>query len=54
MHANIGEGEIGLAGLGNLINHDSLKHLPLILEVPGENHAGCDEKNITLVKGLIS
>lgn len=53
MHANIGEGEIGLSGLGNLINHDSFKHLPLILEVPGDNRAGCDEKNITLVKGLL-
>jgi len=53
MHANIGEGEIGLTGLGNLINHDSFKDLPLILEVPGDNRAGCDEKNITLVKGLV-
>ena len=53
MHANIGEGEIGLGGLGNLINHDSFKHLPLILEVPGDDRAGCDEKNITLVKGLV-
>lgn len=54
MHANIGEGEIGLGGLGNLINHESFKHLPLILEVPGENRTGCDEKNITLVKGLVN
>lgn len=54
MHANIGDGEIGLLGLGNLINHDSFKNLPLILEVPGVDRAGCDEKNITLVKGLVS
>ena len=54
MHANIGEGEIGLQGLGNLINHPTFNSLPLILEVPGENRAGCDLKNITLVKGLIS
>lgn len=54
MHANIGEGEIGLTGLGNLVNHDSFKSLPLILEVPGENREGVDSKNITLVKGLIS
>lgn len=53
MHANIGEGEIGLSGLGNLINNDSFKNLPLILEVPGKDHVGCDEKNITLVKGLV-
>ena len=54
MHANIGEGEIGLEGLKNLINHSTFNSLPLILEVPGENRAGCDEKNIALVKGLIN
>lgn len=54
MHANIGEGEIGLEGLGNLINHPTFSHLPLILEVPGENKAGSDRKNITLVKGLVN
>lgn len=53
MHANLGEGEIGLEGLRNLVNHPSLKHLPLILEVPGESHSGCDAKNITLAKSLI-
>ena len=52
MHANIGDGEIGLEGLKNFINHQSLEHLPLILEVPGENKSGPDLKNITLVKGL--
>ena len=54
MHANIGEGEIGLEGLRNLINHHSFNSLPLILEVPGENHAGSDAKNITIAKGLIN
>lgn len=53
MHANIGEGEIGLVGLSNLINHPTFSLLPLILEVPGENRAGSDMKNITLVKGLV-
>lgn len=53
MHANIGEGEIGLQGLENLINHHSFKHLPLILEVPGENRAGCDAKNISQVRSLV-
>lgn len=53
MHANIGEGEIGLEGLANLINHPSFRSLPLILEVPGENRAGCDKLNISLTKGLI-
>ena len=53
MHANIGEGEIGLEGLRNFINHPSLNSLPLILEVPGEKREGCDIKNLALVKGLV-
>lgn len=52
MHANLGEGEIGLIGLKNLVNHPDFKHLPLILEVPGVNRAGSDLKNITIAKGL--
>jgi deoxyribonuclease IV len=54
MHANIGKGEIGLKGLGNLVNHPSFSSLPLILEVPGETNTGCDEKNISLVKELVN
>ena len=53
MHANLGEGEIGLTGLKNLVNHPSFSHLPLILEVPGDNRAGTDIKNITLANGLV-
>jgi len=53
MHANLGEGEIGLAGLSNLINHPDLKHLPLILETPGDNREGPNEKNITVAKSLL-
>lgn len=54
MHANLGEGEIGLDGLKNLVTHPDFQHLPLILEVPGENRAGSDNKNITLAKGLVN
>jgi len=54
MHENIGEGEIGLKGLDNLINHRSFKSIPLILEVPGEKHEGPDKINITIVKGLVN
>jgi deoxyribonuclease-4 len=35
-HANIGEGEIGEAGIARVINHPQLIHLPLFLEVPGD------------------
>jgi deoxyribonuclease-4 len=54
MHANLGEGEIGINGLKNLVNHPAFAKLPLFLEVPGENRAGSDIKNITVAKGLIN
>ena len=33
-HENIGEGTIGEKGLGRVVNHPKLKHLPFILETP--------------------
>lgn len=53
VHANIGEGEIGNTGLGNIINHPSLSHLPLILEVPGKNKTGPDSDNISRVISIV-
>lgn len=35
-HAKIGEGNIGLAALVNIVNHPALRHLPFILETPNE------------------
>lgn len=35
-HAKIGEGEIGLEGIINIINHKELKNLPFYLETPNE------------------
>ena len=35
-HANIGEGEIGEAGLAALVGHPKVRELPLLLEVPGD------------------
>ncbi len=52
MHANLGEGKIGIEGLENLVNHPYFKNLPLILETPGENHTGPDKKNIAIANGL--
>jgi len=52
-HANIGEGFIGSEGIKNLINHPSLTHLPLILEVPGLDNSGPDQANIDRVKALL-
>ncbi|HEY1825063.1 MAG TPA: deoxyribonuclease IV [Acidimicrobiales bacterium] len=35
-HANIGEGTIGAGGLAPLVGHPRIRHLPLLLEVPGD------------------
>ncbi len=53
VHANIGEGFIGKTGIKNIINHPKLKHLPLILEVPGFDGHGPDKQNIDIVKSLL-
>ncbi len=52
MHANIGEGEIGIEGLRNLVNHPTFKSLPLILEVPGTDKHGPDLANVSRAKEL--
>lgn len=52
-HENIGEGFIGLEGIGNIINSKEFKNLPMILEVPGFSNTGPDKENIDLVRSLI-
>jgi deoxyribonuclease-4 len=51
-HENLGDGYIGLRSLKNFINHPDLKHLPLILEVPGLDNKGPDAHNISLAQKL--
>lgn len=51
-HANLGEGEIGEAGLVNFINHPALVHLPLLLEVPGKDKSGPDKDCVDTAKRL--
>lgn len=52
-HHNLGEGFIGLESLANFANHPKLKHLPIILEVPGFDNKGPDAKNITIARSVI-
>ncbi len=52
-HQNIGDGFIGGDALARLINHPSLAHLPLILEVPGVDGMGPDKENIARVQALL-
>lgn len=53
-HQNIGDGFIGSDALARLINHPSLAHLPLILEVPGLAGLGPDQANLDRVKALFT
>ena len=49
-HAKIGEGNIGLEGLGNIINHPVLRDLPFYLETPNELPGYAQE--IEVLRGL--
>lgn len=51
-HENIGMGKIGLVGFKSLVNHPLVKQVPCILEVPGFENNGPDQKNIEIVTSL--
>lgn len=53
-HENIGEGEISETVFYNLTQEEQTKNLPFILEVPGFDKKGPDEKNIMIVKEIAS
>jgi deoxyribonuclease-4 len=52
-HANIGEGTIPAAEMKAIINHEKLKEVPLILEVPGQDKEGPDAVNIERVRQFL-
>lgn len=49
-HAKIGQGEIGLAAFGRIINHPRLRDLPFYLETPNELEGY--QAEIALLRGL--
>ena len=51
-HENLGEGYLGLTTFENLVTHEALKDVPLILEVPGQDRKGPDQQNIDILKGF--
>ncbi len=51
-HENLGEGLMGKKVLSEYVNHPDLKHLPLIIEVPGFDGQGPDKKNLDILKSL--
>lgn len=52
-HANIGEGTIPTEEMQAIMNHEKLREVPLILEVPGQDNNGPDAVNIERVRQLL-
>ncbi len=51
-HDNIGQGEIGADGFKALLHHPKLHDYAWILEVPGFEELGPDQRNIDILKSL--
>lgn len=51
-HANLGDGEIGEAGLRHILGSPGLEGLPVILEVPGAEGKGPDRDNMERARRL--
>ncbi|MFU8857846.1 MAG: deoxyribonuclease IV [Deferrisomatales bacterium] len=51
-HENLGEGAIGMEGLGFWVRHPALRHAPFVLETPGFDDKGPDRKNLRRAKAL--
>jgi len=51
-HENIGEGEIGRAAMGLIVNHPAFDGIPGILEVPGYDDQGPDQANLDTLREL--
>lgn len=51
-HENIGEGEIGWNGFREIVRHSALRDLPFIIETPGFDQRGPDQKNIEILRSL--
>lgn len=52
-HADIGEGLIAPDDLSFFLNYEPLRHLPIILEVPGVEGDGPDKENIERVRRIV-
>jgi deoxyribonuclease IV len=51
-HANLGEGELGEAGLRVFLGEKRFKGLPVLLEVPGPDGHGPDKRQVDIAKRL--
>jgi len=50
-HWHIGEGEIGLEGLRNFINHPAFRYVPVVLETPKKSQED-DPRNFSFVRSM--
>lgn len=51
-HANIGDGFIGEEGFAVVLGEPSLRHVPMLLEVPGADGKGPDAENVSRLKAI--
>ena len=51
-HDNLGEGHIPKEDLKYFVNHEEVKNVPLLLEVPGFEKKGPDAKNIEYLRSI--
>jgi deoxyribonuclease-4 len=51
-HENIGEGHIGRDGFENILSHLVFADVPFLLEVPGFDGEGPDQRNIEILKSI--
>ena len=51
-HENIGEGHIGLDGFQNIMSHPAFRDVPFLLETPGFDNQGPDQRNVEILKRL--
>jgi deoxyribonuclease-4 len=52
-HANIGDGELGLAGARAYVNEPRFAALPCVLETPGPDRSGPTAEEVALVRSLL-
>jgi deoxyribonuclease-4 len=52
-HAHIGQGEITVAGFGNLVNDPRFSNHPMVLETPKSEDLHEDRENLRLLRSLV-
>ncbi len=53
-HDNIGQGKMNIGEFKILLNHPKTKNFPFIIETPGFDKKGPDQKNLDILKSLIN